>query len=496
MSLLLLLIPLIAAGFVLVARPSNGRQIALLITLANLALTAYVVMAFQSGGGDALAFRIPWVPNAGISFSLSLDGISLLLVVLTNLLAPIIVLSSFGQTYEHENRYYGMVLMMLGALNGVFMAEDGLLFYVFYELALIPIYFICAIWGGQDRIRVTLKFFIYTFIGSLFMLMSLIYVYLQTGDPLAGSDVIRHSFLWRDLVAVPLSPATAWWVMLGFFVAFAVKMPIFPFHTWQPDTYTTAPTGGTMLLSGIMLKMGVYGVIRWMVPLAPEAMHTLVPTFMTLAIIGIVYASIIAVKQSDFKRLIAYSSIAHVGLIAAGVFAWNKTGVQGSMIQMFNHGTSTAMLFLLVGVVYDRVHHRWIIKPDGSKGFGGIASVVPFYTGIMAIALFASLGLPGLSGFISEALVFLGAFSNPKFQTYVVIGSLGILLGAAYLLWMFMRVFLGPLNEEHKDLEDMNWRETFTLIPLCALVIILGVYPMPVLNLMGTTIAKLLTLFS
>jgi NADH-quinone oxidoreductase subunit M len=221
---------------------------------------------------------MPWVASAGISFSLGMDGITLIMLVLTNLLAPLIILSSWGRTFDNEPRYYGLVLLMLGALNGVFLAQDGLLFYVFYELALIPIYFICAIWGGQDRIRITLKFFIYTFIGSLFMLVALLWVYLQTD--LNG----QHSFAWADLVQVQLDPATANWVLLGFFIAFAVKMPVFPLHTWQPDTYVTAPTGGAMLLSGIMLKMGAYGVIRWMIPIAPEAMHTLNPIFISFLI--------------------------------------------------------------------------------------------------------------------------------------------------------------------------------------------------------------------
>lgn len=484
MSLLLLLIPLIAAGFVLVARPSNGRQIALLFTLANLALTAYVVMAFQSGGGEALAFRTPWVPNAGISFSLSLDGISLLLVVLTNLLAPIIVLSSFGRTYEHENRYYGMVLMMLGALNGVFMAEDGLLFYVFYELALIPIYFICAIWGGQDRIRVTLKFFIYTFIGSLFMLMSLIYVYLQTGDPLAGNDVIRHSFLWRDLVAVPLSPATAWWVMLGFFVAFAVKMPIFPFHTWQPDTYTTAPTGGTMLLSGIMLKMGVYGVIRWMVPLAPEAMHTLVPTFMTLAVVGIVYASIIAVKQSDFKRLIAYSSIAHVGLIAAGVFAWNKTGVQGSLIQMFNHGINVVGLFFVADLIERRLGTRSLAD------MGGIAKSAPRLATLFMIIMLGAVAVPLTNGFPGEFLLLNGIWN---YNTWMgAVAGLTIIFGAVYMLRAYGLAMFGEPNEATAQFADLDTRELTILGVLAFLVLVLGFFPQTILGLTDQSVNAIL----
>jgi NADH-quinone oxidoreductase subunit M len=484
MSLLLLLIPLIAAGFVLVARPRSGRQIALLITLANLAVTAYAVFAFQGGGGDALAFHTPWVPNAGISFSLSLDGISLLLVVLTNVLAPIIVLSSFGRGYDHENRYYGLVLLMIGALNGVFMAQDGLLFYVFYELALIPIYFICAIWGGQDRIRVTLKFFIYTFIGSLFMLMSLIYIYLQTGDPMAGPDVVRHSFLWKDLLAVQLSPEAAWWVMLGFFVAFAVKMPVFPFHTWQPDTYTTAPTGGTMLLSGIMLKMGVYGMIRWMIPLAPEALHTWSLYFITLSVIGIVYASIIAVKQSDFKRLIAYSSIAHVGLIAAGVLSWNKSGVQGSMIQMFNHGINVVGLFFVADLIERRLGTRSLSE------MGGIAKNAPRLATLFMIIMLGSVAVPLTNGFPGEFLLLNGVWNYNAWMGAVA--GLTIIFGAVYMMRAYGLAMFGETNDATAQFADLDTRELTVLGILAVLVIVLGFFPQTILSITDQSVNAIL----
>ena len=305
-----------------------------------------------------------------------------------------------------------------------------------------------------------------------------------------------HMFLGKTVMLFghQLPVDKLFWI--GLFIGFAIKVPVWPFHTWLPWAHVEAPTAVSVILAGVLLKMGTYGILRMNYPILPEATLWAAEFMMVLGIINILYGAFCAMAQKDLKKLVAYSSVSHMGYVMVGMASFTTAGVNGAVLQMFNHGTSTAMLFLLVGVIYDRAHHRWIVKPDGSKGFGGIAAVVPVYTGIMAIALFASLGLPGLSGFISEALVFLGAFSNPRFQTYVVIGSLGILLGAAYLLWMFMRVFLGPLNEEYKDLKDMNFREIFTLMPLCALVIILGVYPMPVLNLMGSTIEKLLTLFS
>ncbi len=422
MSLLFILIPILASFAIFALRGMAVRNIALIATLVNLVVTAYCGLTFDHSRADQCAFDLPWVPGAGIHFALGMDGISLLMVLLTNLLAPLIVLSSFSRTFDNEPRYYGLVLLMIGALNGVFLATDGLLFYIFYELALIPIYFICAIWGGQDRIRVTLKFFIYTFIGSLFMLLSLLYVYLQT----PGS----HSFAWADLVAVQLTPNAACWVMLGFFLAFAVKIPVFPFHTWQPDTYTTAPTGGTMLLAGIMLKMGIYGVIRWMIPLSPEALATWLPIFITLAVIGIVYASIIAVKQNDLKRLLAYSSIAHVGLIAAGILAWNKTGMQGGLIQMLNHGINVVGLFFVADLIERRLGTRSLAD------LGGIAKSAPKFATLFMIIMLGSVAVPLTNGFVGEFLLLNGVW-NYNFWLGAVAGLTHYLRRGVYAegLW-------------------------------------------------------------
>ncbi|MEI6411167.1 MAG: NADH-quinone oxidoreductase subunit M [Bacteroidota bacterium] len=488
MSLLLILIPLIAAVFLLVARPGMGRQIALLVTLANLAVAAYAALSFSPGGETAqFQFSVPWVPSAGITFSLGMDGISLLLVILTNLLAPMIVFSSFSRNYDSESRYYGLVLMMIGALNGVFLAQDGLLFYVFYELALIPIYFICAIWGGQDRIRITTKFFIYTFIGSLFMLLSLLYVYLHTGmttTPLVpGGNV--HSFLWSDLVAVQLSPESAWWVMLGFFLAFAVKMPVFPFHTWQPDTYTNAPTGGTMLLSGIMLKMGVYGVIRWMVPLAPEALHVWSPIFMSLAVFGIVYASWIAVKQTDLKRLVAYSSIAHVGLIAAGVFAWNKAGLQGSMLQMLNHGINVVGLFFVGDLIERRLGTRSLSE------MGGIAKSAPRFATLFMVVMLGSVAVPLTNGFPGEFLLLNGVWNYNVWMGAAA--GLTIIFGAVYMLRAYGLAMFGEPTAETANFADLDQRELIILGVIAALVIGLGFFPQTILGLTDSSVTRILS---
>jgi len=400
------------------------------------------------------------------------------------LLAPLIILSSWSRNYDNEPRYYGLLLLMLGALNGVFLAQDGLLFYVFYELALIPIYFICAIWGGQDRIRVTLKFFIYTFVGSLFMLVALLWVYLQTGPASAGALAGTHSFAWADLVAVQLPETTANWVLLGFFLAFAVKMPIFPFHTWQPDTYVTAPTGGTMLLSGIMLKMGTYGVIRWMIPLAPEAMHTLNPIFISLAVFGILYASIIAVKQSDLKRLVAYSSIAHVGLIAAGILAWNKAGVQGGIIQMLNHGINVVGLFFVVDLLERRLGTR------SMADMGGIAKSAPKFATLFMIIVLGSVAVPLTNGFPGEFLLLNGVW-NYNFWLGVLAG-LTIIFGAVYMLRAYGLVVFGETRPETANFQDVNSREFLVLGIIAGLVIVLGFFPQSVLCLTDGSVDRIL----
>ncbi len=370
---------------------------------------------------------------------------------------------------------------MLSALNGVFMALDGLLFYIFYEMALIPIYFICAIWGGENRIRITLKFFIYTFVGSLFMLVALLAVYYQT--PFDGfSD---HSFAWEALVAAELAPQTAWWVMLGFFLAFAVKMPLFPFHTWQPDTYVSAPTGGTMLLSGIMLKMGIYGVIRWMIPLAPEAWHNWAPIFLGLAVFGIVYASLIALKQSDLKRLIAYSSIAHVGLIAAGVLVWNKTGLQGGLIQMLAHGINVVGLFFVTDALERRLGSRALFD------MGGVARRAPRLAALYFITTLGAIAVPLTNGFAGEFLLL-----NGVWRYHYLLGAaagLTIILGAAYMLRAYGLAMFGTAGPYTASVADADQRELIVMGCVALLVLLLGFFPNWVLALTDGSVNRILS---
>jgi NADH-quinone oxidoreductase subunit M len=475
MSIIFILIPLLASVLVFALRGQSVRTIALAATVANLAVTLWCCTSCDHSVMNC-QFSQPWVEAAGIHFSLGMDGIATLLVLLTNLTAPLIVLSSWGRTFDNEPRYYGLVLLMLAALNGVFLAEDGLLFYIFYELALIPIYFICAIWGGENRIRITLKFFIYTFVGSLFMLVSLLYVYLKTPGV--------HSFAWADLVAVQLTNTEAWWVMLGFFLAFAVKMPVFPFHTWQPDTYVVSPTGGTMLLSGIMLKMGIYGTIRWMMPLAPEAWAGWTPIFMVLAAIGIVYASIIAIKQSDLKRLIAYSSIAHVGLIAAGVLAWNKAGLQGSLIQMLNHGINVVGLFFIVDLLERRLGTRTL------RDMGGIAKVAPRFAALFMIVMLGSIAVPLTNGFTGEFLLLNGVWNyNPWLGA---VAGLTVIFGAVYMLRAYGLVMFGETNDETARFAELDSRETLVLGSIAVLVVVLGFFPNLILGITDASVTRIL----
>ncbi len=477
MTLALILVPLLGCLAVFMLPSLWSRALALATGALNFGITL-AAWFWLDPTGINYALDIPWVSEAGIHFAMSLDGISMLLVLLTNLLAPLIILSSFERRFDSERRYYGLLLMMLMALNGVFMADDGLLFYVFYELALLPIYFICAIWGGEDRIRITLKFFIYTFAGSLCMLLSLLYLYLHTD--VEGA----HSFLWKDLVAVELAPNAAAWVLMGFFLAFAVKMPLFPFHTWQPDTYVSAPTGGAMLLSGIMLKMGLYGSLRWMIPMAPEALHTWTPVFLALAVTGIVYASIIAVKQRDLKRLIAYSSIAHVGLIAAGILAWNKAGLQGGLLQMLNHGINVVGLFFVVDVIERRLGTR-------SMGdLGGIAKSAPGFATLFMIILLGAVAVPLTNGFPGEFLLLNSVWNYANWLGAAA--GLTIILGAVYMLRAYGLTMFGETNAQTAAFPALQTREWVVLGLISALVLLLGFFPQVILQLTDSGVSRIL----
>lgn len=469
----LLLIPFAAALLAVFVRGEGPRYLALGATLLNLGVTLWRLMGFNADGTVNYEINLPWIPQAGVSFHLGFDGISMLLVLLTNILAPIIVLSAWKRDFGPKAHFYPLLLIMQGALVGVFSALDGLLFYVFWELALLPIYFICAMWGGENRNRITLKFFIYTFFGSLFMLAALIFLQSKSG-----------SFDINALYAVQLSPNESLGVLLGFFLAFAIKMPIFPFHTWQPDTYTVAPTGGTMLLSGIMLKMGLYGVIRWMIPMAPEAFAEHGTWMIALAVIGIVYASIAAIQQGDLKRLIAYSSIAHVGLIAAGLMAFNQVGLQGGLLQMLNHGINVVGLFLVSDILESRLRTRSLAE------MGGVAKSAPRLAVLFMIILLGTVAVPLTNGFVGEFLLLnaIWQFNVPL----AVVSGLTIIFCAVYMLRAYQLTMFGPANEQTRNVADLDWVETVPLAILAALVLVLGVYPQPVFDLTAGSVERLL----
>lgn len=475
--LLLLILPLVASlGLAFIRKESAGTYTlisSLLVTLTS----AFTLYEFSFSETGWVEFSQAWIPALGISFHLGLDGISILLVLLTSVLTPLIILTSLRSGYERPASFYGLILLMQFALNGVFMALDGFLFYIFWEIALIPIWFICLIWGGADRIRITLKFFIYTLSGSLLMLMGLLLVYLNTPAP--------HSFDITALYNSALDPEMQGWLFWLFFIAFAIKIPVFPLHTWQPDTYTNAPVQGTMLLSGIMLKMGIYGIIRWMLPVFPDGIAQWGTTALILCAISIVYASVVALIQKDFKRLIAYSSIAHVGLITAGVFSLNMQGLQGSMVQMLAHGVNAVGLFFIAEIIERRMKTREM------DSLGGLANNGPLFTILFVIIMLGSVALPLTNGFVGEFLLLNGVYQVDSL--IAMFCGLTVILGAVYMLRAYQKIMLGEAKAENVSFTRLASSEKIVLIVVAVLVIAAGIYPAPILQLAQPALEEVLS---
>jgi NADH-quinone oxidoreductase subunit M len=471
---ILLFLPLLAAICLLFIKNESAKYAALFFAVAELALSAYYLCQFHPDAAVQFAVDQSWIPQFGIYFSAGIDGLNIIPVMLTTLLVPIIILTTFKHTYYKASSFYALILFMQTGLLVVFTALDGFLFYVGWEVALIPIYFICALWGGENRVKVTLKFFIYTFAGSLFMLVALIYLYTQ--NPTKTFDI--HQFYNLTLTVKQQN-----WIFWAFFLAFAIKMPIFPFHTWQPDTYTEAPSGGTMMLSGIMLKMGIFGVIRWLIPVVPKGFDAMYPYAITLSVIGIVYASVIAFKQKDGKRLIAYSSIAHVGLISAGIFAWNVSGMQGAMIQMLNHGINVVGLFFVWDIISRKMNTRDISQ------LGGISKVAPFFAISFLIITLGTVALPLTNGFIGEFLLLNGVYGY-NMRLAIVAGTT-IILGGVYMLRMYKGVMQGPTNDLTITFTDITGTDKLVMVIICALIIAIGVYPQPILHLSEASVTQL-----
>ena len=435
----------------------------------------------SSEAGFQFVEKASWIPTIGVSYFVGIDGISVLLVLLTTLTMIVGVVCSFTAIEEREKEYYVCLLLLATGMLGTFIALDIFLFYVFFEITLVPMYFLIGVWGGPRKLYAAIKFFLYTLFGSVLMLLGILALYfanLKMGTGALTFDLV-------ELYGVgPKMPASLQvWIFLAFFIGFAVKVPMFPFHTWLPDAHVEAPTAGSVILAGILLKMGTYGFVRFALPLLPQASQIFVPFMMLLSIIGIIYGALVAMAQTDIKKLVAYSSVSHLGFVMLGVFALNEQGVLGGQLQMINHGISTGALFLLVGVVYERRHTRLI------SDYGGLSKVVPVYTVLFAITMLSSIGLPGLNGFVGEFLILVGAFK--KSYVYAAFAVVGIVLGAAYMLWLFQRVFFGSLdNPENERLTDCTKREVLYLLPLIVLMFWIGLYPKPFLGRMEASVKK------
>ncbi|MDB5197485.1 MAG: dehydrogenase [Flaviaesturariibacter sp.] len=467
--LLLILIPLIG-GFVsfFLKEAKAARGWALLVALAALAVS---IAGLTTTSAGSLHYSTSWMGSLGSSFTIGLDGLSKLLCLLTAIAYPIIFIATWRSDYRKAANFFGLMLLTQAGLIGVFISLDALLFYFFWELALVPVYFLCSGWGGERRIPVTFKFFIYTFTGSVLMLIGLLYLYFQTPD---------RSFSIESFYALTLSNSAQTMVFWLLFAAFAVKMPIFPFHTWQPDTYEQSPTATTMVLSGIMVKMGVFGVIRWVLPVVPSAAYAWGDVVMSMAVTGIIYASVIAIQQNDLKRLIAYSSIAHVGLMAATLFAENKIGAQGVMMQMFNHGINIIGLWIVVELIERQFGTRKLSE------LGGIAQKAPGLTILLVIVAFANISMPLTNAFVGEFMMFTGIWNSNVTQynmVFTAIAGLSIILGAVYTLTMVQKIFFGTTNTITANGHDIHVNERLALGIIVLLILVFGIYPQPLLNL-------------
>ena len=416
-----------------------------------------------------------WIPGLGTKYHIGIDGISLWLVLLTTFLTPVCILAAWNSVEKGLSGFMMSLLALETGMLGVFCALDLFLFFVFWEAMLIPMYFLIGIWGGERRIYATVKFVLYTMAGSALMLVGILALYLQNGnsfDFTTLSGPFEHSHL----------------LFLAFFIAFAIKVPLFPFHTWLPDAHVEAPTVGSVILAGVLLKMGTYGIVRFCLPLFPDAATQFTPLIVTLAVIGIIYGALVAMVQPDLKKLVAYSSVSHLGFVVLGLFSKTSQGIEGSVLQMINHGLSTGALFLLVGMIYERRHSRMIVD------FGGLAKRMPVFATIFMIVTLSSIGLPGLNGFVGEFMILAGSFVTDAFSKwYVVFAATGVILAAVYMLWMFQRVMFGTLDKTNAELPDLNAREIVVMLPLLLFIVWIGVYPKPFLSKMEKSVGLVVT---
>jgi NADH-quinone oxidoreductase subunit M len=471
-ALLLLALPRGAARAV--------RVLAFVGMLVDLGASLLLLGRFAPEAGMQMVERFAWIEAFGIEYHLGVDGISLWLVILTGFFGPLAVLASWNGIRERVREFHVLLLLLQTGMMGVFLSLDVFLFYVFWEVTLIPMYFLVGVWGHERRLYAAVKFFIYTMAGSLLMLVAILALVLehqrQTG--VYTFDLLR-------LYATQVPPEHEMWYFAAFALAFAIKVPMWPLHTWLPDAHVEAPTAGSVILAAILLKMGCYGFLRFAVPLFPNAVQTALPLLLLLSVVGIVYGALVAMVQPDLKKLVAYSSVSHLGFVMLGLFAFNRQGLEGSLFQMLNHGLSTGALFLLVGMLYERRHTRTIAE------FGGLARSMPLFAAVFIVVTLSSIGLPGLNGFVGEFLILLGAFKEAR--PYAIVGATGVVLGAVYMLWTAQRVLFGAIHKpENRSLPDLTRRELAVLAPILGLIVLLGVYPRIVLEPMHDAVGDLM----
>jgi NADH-quinone oxidoreductase subunit M len=472
---LILALPLAGAIVVALLRKESATAIkaaGLVFSILAFAASVWLFVAFE-GANPGMQFveKVAWIPSLDISYHLGIDGISLLLVVLTTFLTPIALLASWDSITQRLKGFVALMLLLEFGTLGVFLSLDMFLFYLFWEFMLIPMYFVIGIWGGAERVYAAVKFFLFTMAGSLLMLVAIIWLGVYAGKTAGGftTDLMKLT-----AIAPTIPFAVQSWMFLAFTLSFAIKVPIFPLHTWLPDAHVQAPTAGSVILAGVLLKMGTYGLVRFSLPLFPSATFAFLPYVAALGVIGIIYGALVSMVQPDLKKLVAYSSVSHLGFVVLGIFALTEEGMQGSVLQMVNHGLSTGALFLLVGMIYDRRHTRMI------KDFGGLARVMPVFATFFMIVALSSAGLPGLNGFVGEFLILLGSFKSDFLGSpwFAILGASGVIFAAVYLLWSYQRVFFGTVdNPDNQKLQDLSKREWAVLIPVVVFIVWIGFYP-------------------